>query len=807
VLSTHAARWSTNEPRLSLPKARAVVVLVLLACVLAVFGAVPVSALGATFVLEAGDEILIQSGSGEQNDVTITSSGNRWLISDTGTPAMFAFSPCTTSGTTASCPALGHFLLMTGDMDDHVTLATDAYEQAIICGGDGNDTIVGGPRTNVILGGPGNDSLTGGSAADIIDGEATCPGEGLSLVPGDNTIDGGGGDDTISGGDGVDDIQGGSGADTVQGLGGDDTLNGGQGADNLFGDDGTDLLVGGEDGDFLNGGAGNDVLLGGPGDDILGETAPYGAVLEQDTGNDDLQGQEGDDQLFGGPGEPNDTDSLSGGPGQDSVSYFDRTSSVGVTMDGNANDGSPLEQDNVQGDVETVIGGSGNDTLIGGTEADTIDGGPGNDSIDGGLGDDSLLGGAGGDSLLGGEGRDSLRGDDGDDHLDAGAGQDVASGGGGNDVVLGGEGPDTLEGGAGLDVIRGGSGNDHLEGGSSTLRGADGADTLEGGPGSDTLGGGPGRDRLDGGTGGDELNGGEGADLADYSRSDKPVQVTLDGKANDGARGEKDNVAPDVENVLGDTAKSTLTGNAGPNSIDGGPGEDLLDGGPGSDALQGGDGADMIRSRDGVPDRVDCGAGNDFAIVDRQDIVSDDCEWVDGLAKGSRESRQPILISPTGVVKVGLPGSKRSFRLEDSVRVPLSTRINAIRGSIAIKAPGGPGLPSGAGVLSGGGFVVHHNARTGLTDLHLMDGGFAGCRGATPAPDGVVGSLSGQITRGLIRARGRYVSVRARRAKWKIEDHCEGTRVTVSSGRAAVFDLARRKTVIVSAGQEYEARR
>jgi Ca2+-binding RTX toxin-like protein len=776
---------------------------------LAFCAAVPAPALGSTAVLEAGDELLVLSGAGEQNDITVGLVSNQWTITDAGSGGgVFAFAPCAVSGTTATCPALGHLFISTGDLNDRITIATGAYEQALACGGAGDDTIVGGSSTNALVGGPGDDALMGGPAGDVIQGEDLCPGDIATGAPGQNSIDGGGGDDALIGGAGSDSIHGGPGADTLEGLGGDDALYGGDGADNLFGDAGMDLLVGGDDSDFLNGGTDDDQVFGGTGDDVLGQTTTLGG-LQQDAGNDALHGQEGDDTLYGGPGptdQATDHDDLSGGPGRDAVTYSERSSSVEVTMDGVANDGSASEGDNLQSDVEVAIGGSGDDRLIGGAGADTIDGGPGNDALDGGLGDDSLLGDSGNDSLFGDEGRDSLHGNDGDDRLDGGPGQDAAMGDGGNDEVKGSDGDDTLEGGPGLDSVMGGPGDDHLEGGSSTARGADSADTLDGGPGNDALSGGRGRDRLVGGTGSDTLTGGEGADLADYSDAPGQVHVTLDGKANDGVRGEQDNVADDVENVRGDKDKSTLAGGAGSNLLDGGPGEDLLEGGRGSDDLRGGADSDVIRSRDGLPDRVECGPGSDFAIVDRQDIVSQDCEWVDGLALRNRERGQPIRIRPTGVVTVSLPAGSRSFQLEGEIRLPLSTRVNARDGSVAVELLGGRGHIRPAGVLSGGSFVVHRKRKTGMTDLHLMDRGLKKCQGPTQARRNVIGFLSGRIESGLFRARGRYASVRTRRARWEIEDRCDSTRITVLSGRAVVFDLARRRTVTLARGHHYEAR-
>jgi Ca2+-binding RTX toxin-like protein len=62
----------------------------------------------------------------------------------------------------------------------------------------------------------------------------------------------------------------------------------------------------------------------------------------------------------------------------------------------------------------------------------------------------------------------------------------------------------------------------------------------------------------------------------------------------------------------------------------GGEGADRLDGGPGLDRLFALGGQDLIFARDGSPDTVDCGAGDDRAVVDSDppDAVVIDCVTV-----------------------------------------------------------------------------------------------------------------------------------------------------------------------------------
>jgi RTX calcium-binding nonapeptide repeat (4 copies) len=268
---------------------------------------------------------------------------------------------------------------------------------------------------------------------------------------------------------------------------------------------------------------------------------------------------------------------------------------------------------------------------------------------------------------------------------------------GGVIAVNGGDGNDALEGGPGAAAtLDGGAGDD-------AIRSQESADVLLGGPGADELIGGGGDDRLHGGdgddtlqpdrytTGNDLVDGGPGIDkLQDYSdptKSPQPVNVTLDGQANDGRPGERDDVR-DVEHVrtyaggtfvmgegpdrvevytpsdqgpatvqgrggsdvlLAGAGRQTLDGGAGDDRIEGGFGDDVLTGGPGRDVIAADftgsqcgwlqsctipHGNDTVNARDGEADSIDCGVGEDTAVVDAVDTVSN-CEKVDSNGPGS----------------------------------------------------------------------------------------------------------------------------------------------------------------------------
>ena len=173
---------------------------------------------------------------------------------------------------------------------------------------------------------------------------------------------------------------------------------------------------------------------------------------------------------------------------------------------------------------------------------------------------------------------------------------------------------------------------------------------LEGGSGDDLLVGGGSYDVLDGGPGSDELIGGPGRDRADYSSRTAPLNVTLDGAANDGEVGEVDDV--DVEEVVGGAGNDHLTGSALPDRLLGGAGDDTLDGlaggdtlvgGPDDDVHNGGDGSDVLvagAAGDGE-DEFNGGAGpfDEVSYAARTTAVTVDLDGVaDDGASGERDN-------------------------------------------------------------------------------------------------------------------------------------------------------------------------
>jgi hypothetical protein len=356
-----------------------------------------------------------------------------------------------------------------------------------------------------------------------------------------------------------------------------------------------------------------------------------------------------------------------------------------------------------------------------------------------------------------------------------------------------------------------------LNGAETNLIGADGDDKLVGGPGADQLFGDDGDDELDGGAGPDQISGGDGKDTVTYENRSSPVTVSLDGLPGDGEANENDNVAGNIEIVVGGTVADTILGDGDANTLDGGPGEDLLVGNDGHDRLEGGDAPDLVRARDGNADNVTCGDGGDLAVVDRRDTVRG-CETVD------RGGRRRLVVGISALVRatqpqfgLRLPDGSRFFTLEEAVKIPMASTINPRAGDVQLATARNSAGARQEISASGGVFSVDQDTgRKPVTELRLRGGDFGACgrsstRRIEPSvvADKPVRRLFTRIDKpkkAKFRVRGRYSTGAAFGTAWLTEDRCDGTLTRVDSGTVRVNDRRRHRIVAVRAGTSYLAR-
>ena len=787
---------------------------VVAACLVALAGAclvLPATAAATSISLDplnAG--YLISGDAGESNAMTVSAQGGELVFKDPNVPltASPALSCPTQQEHEVRCSSAGFFVLTArlGDGDDALRVEGSAFTLATILfaslsGEAGNDTLVAGAPSLVVFGGDGDDELDGT----------------------------GNGDGVLVGGPGVDVIRGGPAKDEIAGSDGNDLLFGGPGTDIVKGDEGNDELHGGPDDDAMFGGAGADTLAGDEGPDRLDNPTPVEVADDQSTtdGPDTISGGPGDDQLGGGSeGGPMQADSLRGNEGRDTIDYSSRVSPVVVSLDGSANDGAPGEGDNVLPDIEDIVATPSGDTLIGSDGANSVDGRGGADVMLGLGGNDTLQGGVNdpsGDTLIGGAGDDTMHGESGDDALKGGEGADAAFGDGGGDTVEGEAGNDSVSGGAGSDTVDGGEGDDKVNGSDVAPIGGDGDDRLIGGAGTDDLRGGRGNDLLDGGLGADTMDGESETDTVTYEDRTNEVFVSLDGRDNDGEANEHDNVF-NVERIVGGKLGDTLTGDAGPNTIAGERGQDLIRGELGIDQLQGGAAGDVLMARDGVADIVECGAGNDLAIADRQDKVSK-CNTVDIPRARRLIVGRYALVRRRGRFGLRLPQGPRYYTLNGTVKIPIGASVDPRAGVVRLAtARNRAGARRFVSVSEGRFTVRQKRSRRPGTRLRLA-GPLPQCGAASSRPATATRRTRslrvaagkkrrrGKARRNKPQPRGREVEVDGRYSKgatdgteWITEDRCDGTLTTVLSGTVRVRDYGRAKTVTVRAGHKYLAR-
>ena len=385
------------------------------------------------------------------------------------------------------------FAVATGNGIDTVTGAGGAGTGAAftaalsINGGALVDTLTGGDGADTISGGAGNDIISGGLGADTLNGDADADtfNEG-AVTNGADTFNGGTGTDTVSYA-----LRTAIVTVTIAASGG--TGDDGESTETDDVIDDVEVVTGGTLADTMTCQASGCTLNGGAGDDILTGAA----------GADTLNGGVGDDTFVEGTA-ASGGDVFNGGAGTDTVDYSGRSVALLVTMDGVAvDDGESGELDDVNVDVEDLLGGTVADTITGNLNNNVITGGTGNDTLSGGAGDDtfreravtsgadSFDGGAGVDTvdysarvaaltvtmdgvvaddglsgetdnvsatvenLLGGTAADTITGNLLDNNIDGGAGADTIVGGAGDDILDGAGGTDSVTGGDGDDICIG----------------------------------------------------------------------------------------------------------------------------------------------------------------------------------------------------------------------------------------------------------------------------------------------------------------------------------------------------------------
>lgn len=275
---------------------------------------------------------------GENGNDTLTGGlGNDAFIGGDGTDLLAEVGPDNLTLTdtqltghgTDSIDATIEAIKLTGDAGGNLFDASAFTRFGVqLDGAAGDDTLLGGSKTDSLIGGDGMDEvrqavlsnatltntlLTLGIAPNTVSdglssiervkltGSGTVNKLDATNFSGSTTLDGGAAADTLIGGSGADLILGGSENDSLQGNGGNDTIGGGTGNDLIDGGDGNDGLAGQDGDDTIRGGTGNDTILGGAGNDSLRGGAGRD-LIQGGAGKDNIDGEGDVDTVMGGSG-------------------------------------------------------------------------------------------------------------------------------------------------------------------------------------------------------------------------------------------------------------------------------------------------------------------------------------------------------------------------------------------------------------------------------------------------------------------------------------------------------------------------
>jgi CSLREA domain-containing protein len=158
----------------------------------------------------------------------------------------------------------------------------------------------------------------------------------------------------------------------------------------------------------------------------------------------------------------------------------------------------------------------------------------------------------------------------------------------------------------------------------------------------------------------------------------------------------------------------------------------------------------------------------------------------------------------SGTVKVKLPGSNEFFTLRDGQQVPVGTTMDTTNGQITLVAAG---RKQKAWFYDGLFKFRQSRGSRPLTTLSLT------AKLACPKGNSAYTAAKRKRRRlwgdgkGRFRTQGSFSSATVRGTKWLIEDRCDGTLTRVKKGTVTVRDFARKRTVILRAGQRYLAKR
>lgn len=165
-----------------------------------------------------------------------------------------------------------------------------------------------------------------------------------------------------------------------------------------------------------------------------------------------------------------------------------------------------------------------------------------------------------------------------------------------------------------------------------------------------------------------------------------------------------------------------------------------------------------------------------------------------------------VVVTPSGTVRVRLPGAARFVPLTTLDDVPFGATIDAKRGAVVLRARTRRGGPIETVRLFDGIFRIN---QSGDVVSFTLTEALATCprRGSAAANQKKPKSrkLWGD-GKGSFRTTGRYSAATVRGTRWLVQDTCKGTLTRVTQGSVFVRDKVRGRTIVVRKGRSYTAR-
>jgi hypothetical protein len=159
-----------------------------------------------------------------------------------------------------------------------------------------------------------------------------------------------------------------------------------------------------------------------------------------------------------------------------------------------------------------------------------------------------------------------------------------------------------------------------------------------------------------------------------------------------------------------------------------------------------------------------------------------------------------------GTVKVKLPGSSEFFQLKDGQQVPVGTTFDTSKGRVTLVAAANQQGKTQKGWFYQGVFKLGQSkGKKPLTTLSMT--GKLSCGGAANAAAKKKKRRLWGDGKGRFRTKGNHSAATVVGTKWLVEDRCNGTLTKVLRGTVSVRDFKKRKTVRVTAGHQYFAKR